>query len=107
MTHSFYDSESMKKLIYPLISSIPRLIEYTYSPDEESDIDKFQMRKCINFKKMILEALKPGDGVGVPVPVAYDDIRVNFTMNFRFLFFISPLRTSRKWKAGLCFKRLL
>ncbi len=67
----------MKKLINPLTSCIPRLVEYTYSSDEESDIDKFQMRKCINFKKMILEALKPGDGVGVPVPVAYDDILVN------------------------------
>lgn len=66
----------MKKLILPAVSFIPRLVEYTYSTDEESDIDKFQMRKCINFKKMILEALKPGDGVGVPVPVAYDDILV-------------------------------
>lgn len=67
-------SESMKKLILPLVSVIPRLIEYTYTAEEEADIDKFQFRKCLNFKKMILEAVQTGDGIGIPVPVAYDDI---------------------------------
>lgn len=66
----------MKDLIYPLVSQIPHLIEYMYSKDEMSDIDRFQMRKCISFKQMILESLLIGDTVGITVPAGYDDIMV-------------------------------
>jgi hypothetical protein len=66
----------MKKALQPWISRIPFLVEYTYTEEEENDIDKFQARKCSNFKRMILEALTEGDGVGIPVPSAYDDIMV-------------------------------
>lgn len=74
-------SETMKKLILPLVSVIPRLVEYTYSAEEEADIDKFQLRKCVNFKKMMLEAVNAGEGIGIPVPVAYDDILVSYLIS--------------------------
>lgn len=64
----------MKDLISPFISRVPHVIEYCYSQDEESDIDKFQQRKCEHFKRMILEGLNPDDGIGLSVPVGYDDI---------------------------------
>lgn len=64
----------MKKILQPYISLIPFLVEYTYTEEEENDIDKFQLRKCSNFKRMVLEALADGDGVGMHVPSAYEDI---------------------------------
>ncbi len=70
-------SEAMKKLVFPNLINVANLIEYTYSADELIDIDKFQMRKSINFKRMILELLSPGDGVGIAVPAGYDDIMVS------------------------------
>jgi hypothetical protein len=66
----------MKKVLLPSISNLPCLIEYMYTDEEENDIDKFQLRKCINFKRMILEAVGEGDTIGMTVPSAYDDIMV-------------------------------
>lgn len=66
----------MKSKILAKVSAIPFLVEYTFTPEEESDIDKFQLRKCINFKRMVLEGLRDGDTVGITVPAAYDDIMV-------------------------------
>eukprot|EP00981_Chlorochromonas_danica_P008896 scaffold2338_cov184-Ochromonas_danica.AAC.7 len=67
-------SSTMKKALMPMLSAIPFLIEYTYTVEEENDVDRFQLRKCINFKRMILEALEDGDDVGIPIPIAYDDV---------------------------------
>lgn len=66
----------MKKIIFPTISLAPNLVEYIYTKEEESDIDKFQEQKCVYFKKMVLESLKANDGVCIPVPTGYDDILV-------------------------------
>ncbi|RYH10735.1 hypothetical protein EON65_39320 [archaeon] len=66
----------MKSRILSKVSHIPVLVEYTFTTEEENDIDKFQMRKCINFKRMVLEGLRDGDTVGITVPAAYDDIMV-------------------------------
>jgi hypothetical protein len=67
----------MKSDISFQISHIPNLIEYVYTKTEEEDIDLFQIRKCINFKKLILEALSSGDKVGIAVPVGYEDVLVS------------------------------
>lgn len=66
----------MKQAIGKIASRIPNLIEYCYSSDEVEDVDKFQFRKVTSFKKMILEALVPGDSVGITVPSGYDDVMV-------------------------------
>lgn len=66
----------MKKLLSPMCSSIPNLIEYISSESEESEIDSMQARKCCDFKRMMLESVKEGEGVGIPVPIGYDDIQV-------------------------------
>lgn len=71
----------MKKLLSPMIYEIPRLIEYVYSSNEEDDIDLFQDKKCVNFKRMVLEGLSPGDSVGIAVPIGYDDILVQIHIN--------------------------
>jgi hypothetical protein len=68
----------MKKLLAPLYSAIPFLIEYISSESEEKEIDSMQARKCCDFKRMILESVKDGDGIGIPVPIGYDDIQVLF-----------------------------
>lgn len=69
-------SEPMKKVLSQYLAVIPKVVVYGYSQEECEDIDKFQYRKCFNFKKMILEALEPEDGIGLCVPVGYDDILV-------------------------------
>ena len=65
----------MKKLLSPLFQTIPFLIEYLSSSDEENEIDLIQSRKCCDFKRMMLESVKQGGGVGIPVPIGYDDIQ--------------------------------
>ena len=58
----------------PLLINIPCLIEYISTVEEEVDIDLQQARKCCDFKRMILSSIRTGDGVGLPVPIGYDDI---------------------------------
>ena len=65
----------MKKLLSPLFQTIPFLVEYLSSSDEENEIDLIQSRKCCDFKRMMLESVKQGGGVGIPVPIGYDDIQ--------------------------------
>ena len=65
----------MKALLSPLFSCIPFLIEYLSSPAEEAEIDLIQARKCCDFKRMMLESVMDGEGVGIPVPIGYDDIQ--------------------------------
>lgn len=55
-----------------LLAISPILVQYTYSPEEESDTDLFQMRKCVHFKRMVLECLGAGDRVAVALPAAYE-----------------------------------
>lgn len=73
---SIITSDPMKKVLSPYLAAIPKVVIYGYSQEECEDIDKFQYRKCFNFKKMVLEALEPEDGIGLCVPVGYDDILV-------------------------------
>eukprot|EP01038_Epipyxis_sp_PR26KG_P009383 gene9383-12642_t len=67
-------SHQIKELLYPLFSTIPFLVEYLSSSKDESEMDLLQDRKCINFKRMMLSSTLPGEGVGIPVPIGYDDI---------------------------------
>ena len=59
----------------PLFNLLPPpCVNTDYSSQEESEIDLYQARKCTDFKRMILNSLEVGDGVGVPVPLGYSDI---------------------------------
>ena len=66
----------MKRLLSPLYNAVPCLVEYLSSEAEEKEIDSAQARKCCDFKRMMLESVKEGEGVGIPVPIGYDDIQV-------------------------------
>ena len=68
----------MKELLSPLFETIPFLVEYLSTVVEEAEIDLLQARKCCDFKRMMLAAVEEGGGVGVPVPIGYDDIQVLF-----------------------------
>ena len=78
----------MKKLLSPLFHMVPFLIEYLATPEEGNEIDLLQARKCADFKRMMLESVKQGGGVGIPIPIGYDDIQVSF-------FFFSVLESRR------------
>lgn len=67
-------TESMKKVISNIISIFPNIIEYTYLTHEEEDIDQFQLKKCFQFKKAILEILPNSGNIGIAVPIGYDNI---------------------------------
>jgi hypothetical protein len=69
----------MKGRIAKFISAVPFLVEYMPTETESNEIDLFQDRKVIDFKRMILENVKDGDRVGIPVPIGYDDIMVGNT----------------------------
>ncbi|KAJ1439402.1 hypothetical protein B484DRAFT_177008 [Ochromonadaceae sp. CCMP2298] len=66
-------THEMKRLL-PLFAHIPGLIEYLSHPSEEAEIDLIQARKCCDFKRLMLGAVASGGGVGIPVPIGYDDI---------------------------------
>jgi len=66
----------MKALLSPLMDSVPFLIEYLSTAEEEVEIDLLQARKCADFKRMMLESVCDGEGVGIPIPIGYDDIQV-------------------------------
>lgn len=66
----------MRKSIANHLAVFPKVIEYHYTKEEEEDIDKFQLKKCIYFKKLILEISHDGGcPFGIPVPVGYDSIQ--------------------------------
>ena len=67
----------MKKLLYPCFASFPMLVEYISTQEEEQDIDLAQARKCCDFKRMLLASLRDGDGLGIPIPIGYDDVNVS------------------------------
>ena len=50
------------------------VIEYITSAAEEDDIDLYQNRKMINFKRMMLEASGAGSKIGIAVPIGYESI---------------------------------
>src|SRR5689334_4159625 len=100
--------------------SYPFVIEYGPSSEEEQEVelfanlandkllttickvDHFQERKCIDFKRMMLESVKEGGVIGLPVPLGFDDVQVQIlsqTWNNRSLYF-------RTVKAYLSFKLL-
>jgi len=66
----------MKKQIYPISVLIPNLIEYMPTNAEANEIDSFEARKSVDFKRMVLENLNQSDTIGIPVPIGYDDIMV-------------------------------
>lgn len=57
-----------------LQSMSPFLVQYTYSQEEESDVDLFQVRKCVHFKRMLLEAVPEGGRIGLSVPSVYESV---------------------------------
>lgn len=40
-------------------------------------MDQFELRKCEDFKRMMLESVPEGGVVGLPVPLGYDDVLVS------------------------------
>lgn len=62
------------------MDAVPFLIEYLSTAEEEVEIDLLQARKCADFKRMMLESVCDGDGVGIPIPIGYDDIQVQETV---------------------------
>lgn len=89
LTYHFLTSVSheMKRKLLPMFNCVPFLIEYCSTPEEESEIDLLQARKCTDFKRMMLESVKQGGGVGIPIPIGYDDIQV-------FFFYLDACHTS-------------
>jgi hypothetical protein len=69
-------SHEMKRLLSPLFDVVPFLVEYLCTNAEEAEIDLIQARKCCDFKRMMLESVNSGEGVGIPIPIGYDDIQV-------------------------------
>lgn len=63
-----------KEILTSWLEACPMLIEYLPLEEEEGDIDALQARKCVNFKRMILESLPAGAGVGIPIPLGYDGV---------------------------------
>ena len=97
----------MKELLSPLFDAVPFLVEYISSAAEEAEIDLAQARKCCDFKRMMLESVKEGEGVGIPIPIAYDDIQVSVNKHTMCHLSGSVLSVyvavmSRTWRAGLC-----
>ena len=39
-------------------------------------MDALQNRKCVDFKRMMLESTGRGGGVGIQIPIGYDEILV-------------------------------
>jgi hypothetical protein len=66
----------MKEALTPLFQVVPHLVEYISTSEEEDEMDLLQARKCCDFKRMMLESVKQGGGVGIPIPIGYDDIQV-------------------------------
>ena len=65
-----YTSE-MKRALKPWFSALgSMLVEYMPdSMEEEEDIDLLQARKCLDFKRMMLEASPFGCSIGIPIPL--------------------------------------
>jgi hypothetical protein len=97
----------MKRKLQPLFACVPFLIEYCSTPEEEDEIDLLQARKYSDFKRMMLESVKQGGGVGLPVPIGYDDIQVTAKrlLEFQLCFYYS-LILDRTLKAGRCCRPL-
>jgi len=67
-------THEMKRQLKPWFSVCPMLIEYLSAREEEEDIDALQARKCLDFKRMMLEAVESGRGIGIPIPLGYDNV---------------------------------
>lgn len=66
----------MKARISQYCNIIPNIVEYISTDEEDNEIDLFQARKVTDFKRMVLEHVRPGSVVGMAVPIAYEDIMV-------------------------------
>lgn len=69
-------TQAMRKVLRPWLDSLggSLLLEYLPSAEQEGTVDLLQDWKCANFKRMMLESVPAGRGVGIPVPLGYDDI---------------------------------
>lgn len=69
-------TQAMRKVLQPWLDSLggSLLVEYLPSAEQEGSVDLLQDWKCVNFKRMMLESVPAGRGVGIPVPLGYDDI---------------------------------
>ena len=73
---SFLYTRDMKKALLPWLDNLggSLLVEYLSSAEQESNVDLLQDWKCVNFKRMMMEAVPAGRGVGIPLPLGYDGI---------------------------------
>jgi len=71
---SVFWSNAAKAVVGPLLNSFPFVLEYCPTEEEEENVDKFELRKCEDFKRMMLECVPEGGVVGLPVPLGYDDV---------------------------------
>ena len=67
-------THEMKEQLKPWFAACPLLIEYTSTATEESDVDVMQERKCLDFKRMMLEAVPEGASIGIPIPLGYEGV---------------------------------
>lgn len=64
-----------RKRLHHLLSMTPLLIEYcTTKEEEQGDEDQLQLKKCRDFKKMLVEAVPLGENLGIPIPIGYTDV---------------------------------
>lgn len=81
--YTIHHSHEMKALLTPLMGTVPFLIEYLSSTDEEVEIDSQQARKCCDFKRMMLDSVQDGNGIGIPIPIGYDDVQVGGVLSLQ------------------------
>lgn len=70
----FWGNQAKENFGMKVFSAYPMCNEYVTTPQEDNDVDLFQLRKCESFKKIIMSCLPPGCRVGIPVPIGYDDV---------------------------------
>jgi len=67
-------TRDMKEQLKPWFAACPLLIEYIPTVVEEGDVDSLQERKCVDFKRMMLEAVPEGASIGIPIPLGYEGV---------------------------------
>lgn len=72
-------TREMRKVLLPWFENLATaassvLVEYLSSAEDEASVDALQSRKCIDFKRMMLQQVPQGRGVGIPIPLGYDDV---------------------------------
>jgi len=73
-TVSIFWGSTAKSIGFPSLSGVQGLVEYIPTPAEVENVDLYELRKCKDFKRMVLESIPEGGVVGIPVPFGYDDV---------------------------------